>query len=184
MTLDRHSTATTPCDAHRLARASRQRRTRTLALRRRRLRLRPAPETQLADLAGCRFRFDALNRCWLPERDAAGRSSVRGVYLAGDGAGIAGADAAELAGRRAALALLEDLGIAHRTQRGQPDAASLERELQRIAVFRAGLEPRSRRPRMGAQLARRHDRLPLRGNQRGHVARAASAAATRTKSTG
>jgi NADPH-dependent 2,4-dienoyl-CoA reductase/sulfur reductase-like enzyme len=98
------------------------------------------PETQLADLAGCRFRFDALNRCWLPELDSAGRSSVRGLYLAGDGAGIAGADAAELAGRRAALALLDDLGLAHPRGPGMPDAASLERGLQRIAVFRAGIE--------------------------------------------
>lgn len=95
------------------------------------------PETQLADLAGCRFRFDELNRCWLPERDAAGRSSVQGIYLAGDGAGIAGADAAELAGRRAALALLDDLGVA---QPGGLDAATLEHRLQRIAVFRAGIE--------------------------------------------
>jgi NADPH-dependent 2,4-dienoyl-CoA reductase/sulfur reductase-like enzyme len=60
-------------------------------------------ETQLADILGCRFAFDALQRAWLPERDGAGRSSVNGVYLAGDGAGILGADAAEwgvgLAGR-------------------------------------------------------------------------------------
>ncbi|WP_025596726.1 FAD/NAD(P)-dependent oxidoreductase [Burkholderia sp. WSM2230] len=98
------------------------------------------PETQLADLAGCRFRFDALNRCWLPELDSGGRSSVRGIYLAGDGAGIAGADAAELAGRRAALALLDDLGIRHPRGRGMPQAASLESGLQRIAVFRAGIE--------------------------------------------
>jgi bacterioferritin-associated ferredoxin len=93
------------------------------------------PETQLADLAGCRFRFDATNRCWLPEVDPAGRSSVRGLYLAGDGAGIAGADAAELAGRRAALALLEDTG--HRVPAG---AAALEKKLADIAQFRAGLE--------------------------------------------
>lgn len=66
-------------------------------------------ETQLADLAGCRFTFDPLHQQWLPQRDAAGRSSVAGVYLAGDGCGIAGADAAELSGRVAALALLEDL---------------------------------------------------------------------------
>jgi NADPH-dependent 2,4-dienoyl-CoA reductase/sulfur reductase-like enzyme len=98
------------------------------------------PETQLADLAGCRFRFDAQNRCWLPELDAAGRSSVRGIYLAGDGAGIAGADAAELAGRRTALAVLDDLGIAHPRGHGMPDATSLDRSLQRIAVFRAGIE--------------------------------------------
>ncbi|MEQ5842068.1 NAD(P)/FAD-dependent oxidoreductase [Paraburkholderia acidicola] len=98
------------------------------------------PETQLADLAGCRFRFDTLNRCWLPELDDAGRSSVRNIYLAGDGAGIAGADAAEAAGRRTALALLDDLGIAHPRINGQPDAAQLVRKLQRIAVFRGGIE--------------------------------------------
>ncbi|AOK62360.1 FAD/NAD(P)-binding oxidoreductase [Burkholderia ubonensis] len=98
------------------------------------------PETQLADLAGCRFRFDPLNRAWLPERDAAGRTSVPGVYVAGDGAGIAGADAAEASGRRAALALLADAGVDARAAAGKPDAAALERRLARIDAFRAGLE--------------------------------------------
>ncbi|WP_321897844.1 FAD-dependent oxidoreductase [Paraburkholderia heleia] len=99
------------------------------------------PETQLADLAGCRFAFDTLNRCWLPERDAAGRSSVPGVYLAGDGAGIAGADAAELAGRRAAHAVLEDIGIeVPKHDADMPDAATLEKRLTRIARFRVGIE--------------------------------------------
>ncbi|MEK6355826.1 MAG: NAD(P)/FAD-dependent oxidoreductase [Burkholderia cenocepacia] len=97
-------------------------------------------ETQLADLAGCRFGFDPLNRAWLPERDAAGRTSVRGLYVAGDGAGIAGADAAEASGRRAALALLDDAGIASRSPSGKPDAAALDRTLARIGAFRAGLE--------------------------------------------
>jgi NADPH-dependent 2,4-dienoyl-CoA reductase/sulfur reductase-like enzyme len=70
------------------------------------------PEAQLADLAGVPFRFDAVQRNWVPQRDAAGRSPVAGVYLAGDGAGIGGAEVAELAGARAALAVLEDRGIA------------------------------------------------------------------------
>ncbi|RQU15034.1 FAD/NAD(P)-binding oxidoreductase [Burkholderia cenocepacia] len=97
-------------------------------------------ETQLADLAGCRFGFDPLNRAWLPERDAAGRTSVRGLYVAGDGAGIAGADAAEASGRRAALALLDDAGIASRSPSGKPNTAALDRTLARIGAFRAGLE--------------------------------------------
>lgn len=93
-------------------------------------------ETQLADLVGCAFDFDAQNRQWLPRRDAAGRSSVAGVYLAGDGSGIAGADAAERGGQRAALALLEDLG--HRVD--QVHARRLEAQLARIGRFRRGVE--------------------------------------------
>ena len=93
-------------------------------------------ETQLADLLGCRFDYAPLHRAHLPVRDAAGRASVEGVYLAGDGAGIMGADAAEWAGERAALALLADNGVAVDTAR----AAELERKLDRITGFRHGLE--------------------------------------------
>lgn len=93
-------------------------------------------ETQLADLAGCAFRFNERDRAWLPTRDVAGRASVAGVYLAGDGAGIAGADAAERAGERAALALLEDRGLPFDTAR----AVVLEAELGRIGRLRDVLE--------------------------------------------
>lgn len=93
-------------------------------------------ETQLADLLGCEFAWNSLNRAWLPERDSAGRSSVNGVYLAGDGAGIMGADAAQIAGERAALAVLEDCGIAIDQRR----AAVLEQKLAGIQRFRHGLE--------------------------------------------
>lgn len=93
-------------------------------------------ETQLADLLGCEFAWNPLNRAWLPQRDSAGRSSVAEVYLAGDGAGIMGADAAEMAGERAALALLEDIGYLIPPQRG----VQLELALGRIDSFRQGLE--------------------------------------------
>jgi NAD(P)H-nitrite reductase large subunit len=93
-------------------------------------------ETQLADLLGCRFAFAPMQRAHLPVRDAAGRSSVEGVYLAGDGAGIMGADAAEWAGERAALSLLADRGVAVDAAR----AAELEGKLARLAPFREGLE--------------------------------------------
>jgi hydrogen cyanide synthase HcnB len=93
-------------------------------------------ETQLADLARIPFSYDALQQQFLPERDSAGRTPVRGVYLAGDGSGIAGADAAELSGERAAFALIEDRGHAVAKQR----LAALERDLRRIAGFRVALE--------------------------------------------
>ncbi|MGJ5182019.1 FAD-dependent oxidoreductase [Bradyrhizobium oligotrophicum] len=93
-------------------------------------------ETQAPDLAGCTFRFDPRDRAHLPVRDSSGRSSVAGVYLAGDGARIAGADAAELAGERAALALVQDRGLPSDPAR----AAMLERSLARIDRLRDRLE--------------------------------------------
>lgn len=93
-------------------------------------------ETQLADLAGCRFAFDETDRQWLPEIDPAGRAvDATNIYLAGDSTGIAGADAAEAAGERAALALLTDRGIAV----SQARCRSLEARLARLRRFRAGL---------------------------------------------
>lgn len=93
-------------------------------------------ETQLADLLGCSFSYDGLQRGALPVRDKAGRSSVAGVYLAGDGAGIMGADAAEWAGERAALALLADAG--HKVDSSRCDV--LETKLIGTAAFRVALE--------------------------------------------
>ena len=93
-------------------------------------------ETQLADLAGCAFAFDDVTRQWIPERDTAGRSSVPQVYLAGDGAGIGGADVAELQGERTALAVLEDLGKTIDASR----VAVLDRKLARQVRFRRALE--------------------------------------------
>jgi NADPH-dependent 2,4-dienoyl-CoA reductase/sulfur reductase-like enzyme len=92
-------------------------------------------ETQLADLAGIPFAFDAVQQQFLPQRDIAGRTPIRGVYLAGDGCGIAGAHAAELSGERAALALLEDRGLDAPKAR----VATLERALARIDRFRVAL---------------------------------------------
>ena len=91
------------------------------------------PETQLADLARCAFRFDAATRQWLPEQDRDGRSSVPGVYLAGDGARILGARSAEASGRLAALAALSDLGTAI------TDPAPLRAEVAEYGRFAAGL---------------------------------------------
>ncbi|WP_159992609.1 NAD(P)/FAD-dependent oxidoreductase [Roseomonas sp. 18066] len=94
------------------------------------------PEAQLADLAGIPFRFDAVQHNWIPERDLAGRTPVAHHYLAGDGAGIGGAEMAELAGRRAALAVLQNA----RTPIDTAAAAALDRKLAAGQKFRVALE--------------------------------------------
>jgi NADPH-dependent 2,4-dienoyl-CoA reductase/sulfur reductase-like enzyme len=93
------------------------------------------PETQLADLARCVFAFDPGARQWLPERDRDGRSSVAGVYLAGDGARILGARSAEASGRLSALAALGDLGLP--VDKGE--MTSLRGDVATYAKFARGL---------------------------------------------
>lgn len=93
------------------------------------------PETQLADLARCDFAFDAATRQFRPRIDIDGRTSVPGVYLAGDGVLTQGADGAEISGRLAAFAALADAGIT------VPEAriATLRQERARMERFREGI---------------------------------------------
>lgn len=92
-------------------------------------------ETQLADLARCEFEFDCWTRQWLPRIDLDGRSSVSGIYLAGDGVRIRGADAAEVSGQLAAYAALADNNRAI----PQSKAESLRRRLMKWERFRQGV---------------------------------------------
>ncbi|MDO8775854.1 MAG: NAD(P)/FAD-dependent oxidoreductase [Burkholderiaceae bacterium] len=94
------------------------------------------PETQLADLAHCAFRFDQETRQWLPEVGEDGRTSVPGIYLAGDGMRVLGADAAEIGGRLAAMAVLKDFRLNasdEELQRLRTEQASMERFRQGLA---------------------------------------------------
>jgi NADPH-dependent 2,4-dienoyl-CoA reductase/sulfur reductase-like enzyme len=93
------------------------------------------PETQLADLARCTFRFDHETRQWLPEVGEDGRTSVPGVYLAGDGMKVLGADAAEIGGRLAALAVLKDF----RLKVSDDELQGLRAEQAKMDRFRQGL---------------------------------------------
>jgi NADPH-dependent 2,4-dienoyl-CoA reductase/sulfur reductase-like enzyme len=93
------------------------------------------PETQLADLARCAFRFDHETRQWLPEVGEDGRTSVPGVYLAGDGMKVLGADAAEIGGRLAAMAVLKDFKFPV----AEHELGRLREEQARMERFRRGL---------------------------------------------
>lgn len=92
------------------------------------------PETQLADLAGATLRFDPTFRQWLPATDADGRCGP-GLYAAGDGCAIGGAEAAELSGRLAGWAMLADLG---RTVPAE-ELRALRLRLTRLRAFQRDL---------------------------------------------
>ena len=92
------------------------------------------PETQLAELAGVPLDYDPVFRQWLPRTDTDGRCGA-GVYLAGDGATIGGAQAAALTGTLAACAVLED----HRIAVTGVDRARARRQVARLRRFQRGL---------------------------------------------
>jgi NADPH-dependent 2,4-dienoyl-CoA reductase/sulfur reductase-like enzyme len=69
-----------------------------------------APNINLSQAIGCRLLWDDVLRCFYPETDDWGRSSVANVWIAGDGGGISGADAAEWRGRLAGLDAAAQLG--------------------------------------------------------------------------
>lgn len=85
------------------------------------------PNPQLARLAGARHVWDVRQRCFRPVLDAFGASSAEGVYLAGDGGGILGAEAAEASGRVAAVAIAHALGRIAQSERDFRAASDLDR---------------------------------------------------------
>ena len=68
------------------------------------------PQTQLSRVAGCQHDWDRSQQCWRPQLDDWCNSSIDGILIAGDGAGIGGARTAEHAGRLAALQVVFTLG--------------------------------------------------------------------------
>jgi NADPH-dependent 2,4-dienoyl-CoA reductase/sulfur reductase-like enzyme len=70
------------------------------------------PNVNLAMAAGIEHRWDELQLCWSPVLDPYGNSSIAGIAIAGDGAGIGGAGAAVFRGRIAARAAVEALAPA------------------------------------------------------------------------
>jgi NADPH-dependent 2,4-dienoyl-CoA reductase/sulfur reductase-like enzyme len=79
------------------------------------------PNTQITRQAGCAHDWHSVQRCWRPQSDEWGRSSVETLFVAGDGAAIDGARAAECSGRLAALEIAHALG---RVAKDTRDAAA------------------------------------------------------------
>ena len=93
------------------------------------------PNVNLAMAAGVAHRWDRVQLCWSPVIDADGNTPVPGIAIAGDGAGIAGARAAEERGRLAALAALRSLGVSAPMQE-----SAVRRALQRHQAGRRFLD--------------------------------------------
>jgi NADPH-dependent 2,4-dienoyl-CoA reductase/sulfur reductase-like enzyme len=97
------------------------------------------PRTALAQLAGCKLRFEEALGGWVPEVNSDLQTSVPGVWVAGDGGGVAGAVVAELQGTLVGLAVAHDQGAltqaAFRSRR-EP----IVRRLRRMEHFRDVLD--------------------------------------------
>ncbi len=64
------------------------------------------PSVQVSRAVGCVHTWSYTQHCWQPMLDRSGRTSVPGILIAGDGAGVGGAAAAVLSGRIAVLGLI------------------------------------------------------------------------------
>lgn len=67
------------------------------------------PQIQLAQVAGCRCRWNHRQLCWEVDADGWGKTSVDGIHVAGDSAAIGGADLAGTRGRRIGARLASEL---------------------------------------------------------------------------
>lgn len=94
------------------------------------------PNVQITRALGCAHDWDELQRCWRPRTDAWGNTEVGGIAVAGDGAGIAGAMAAEHRGQLAALSAAHQLG---RLSEGERD--SMAAEAQAGLVYEKRVRP-------------------------------------------
>jgi D-hydroxyproline dehydrogenase subunit alpha len=95
-----------------------------------------APATQLSCLAGCEHRYHPVQRAHVPLRDEWLQTTLRGLFVAGDGAGTGGKDVARLEGRLAGLGAARTLG--RNVPLGQ--VAALRQALDRQRRFAAVLD--------------------------------------------
>jgi NADPH-dependent 2,4-dienoyl-CoA reductase/sulfur reductase-like enzyme len=82
------------------------------------------PSINLSNAIGCRHSWDDVQLTWRPETDGWGVTTMPGLMVAGDGAGIAGAEAAAERGRIAALGTAYRLGKVDAAMRNRDAAAS------------------------------------------------------------
>jgi bacterioferritin-associated ferredoxin len=93
---------------------------------------------ELAGLAGCKINYVPMWGSWVPEHNSDMRTSVPGVFVAGDGAGLNGAMVAADEGRIAGTNAATELGYG--SDKPAHPASSSYRRLRGLSRFRAVLD--------------------------------------------
>jgi thioredoxin reductase len=97
------------------------------------------PNTQFTQALRASHRWDEAQLCFTPKTDAWGELDVPGIFVAGDGAGIGGAQAAALQGSLAGLAVATQLGALDTAKRDL-EALPHRRELANVMRIRPFLD--------------------------------------------
>jgi NADPH-dependent 2,4-dienoyl-CoA reductase/sulfur reductase-like enzyme len=105
------------------------------------------PRTALAQLVDCPLHWNEDQGSWTPEADENLETGVENVWVAGDGAGVAGAVVAEYEGEMAGLAVARRAGALDEPS-FQRRRKRVARSLARLRRFRRTLD-RLSRPRSG-----------------------------------
>lgn len=92
------------------------------------------PSTHISRAAGVTHDWNDAQQAFRPRVDGWGRTDVPGIHIAGDGAGIGGAEAAEAAGRLAACDILHQLGRYSENARDQKAAADRAMRTRAMAI--------------------------------------------------
>lgn len=83
--------------------------------------------TELSRLVGCRHHFDRERGGLIPDKDALMRTTVAGVFAAGDGSGVGGVHHAMTEGQIAGIGVAHELGLIDSTAAMARSAAARDR---------------------------------------------------------
>ncbi|WP_159592403.1 NAD(P)/FAD-dependent oxidoreductase [Chelativorans xinjiangense] len=97
------------------------------------------PNVHFPMAMGCEHDWDDAQLCFVPRLDRWGESTREGVFIAGDGGGIAGADAAVELGRIAGLGVSRKLDVQSSTA-AEGKASGSRRSLRRLLAIRPFLD--------------------------------------------
>jgi len=92
------------------------------------------PSTDISRLLKVNHLYNELKGGWIPKLDENFKSSMKGMYIVGDGSGISGAIAAEKKGELAAISVLKELNLINEKE-FQNKKHRIIKKLKRYEIF-------------------------------------------------